>query len=208
MYDGERINSITHLVGAVLALVGFGALLTISIQHWDAALIASFAVFGVTLVLLYTMSTLYHSFRSPKVKAVFRQLDHICIYLLIAGTYTPFMAVTVGGTTGIVMLMVIWSLALVGLLLDVLPKKRIEWLQILIYLVMGWVCLVVYQDLAEGFPRAGLAWLVAGGVAYTVGVVFYVLDGAKKMTHAHGIWHLFVLAGSFCHFVSIVAYVR
>ncbi|MDO3381166.1 PAQR family membrane homeostasis protein TrhA [Gilvimarinus algae] len=208
MYDGERINSITHLVGAVLALVGFGALLTISIQQWDAALIVSFIVFGVTLILLYTMSTLYHSFRSPKVKAVFRQLDHVCIYLLIAGTYTPFMLVTVGGMTGLVMLVIIWSLAVVGLLLDILPKKRIKWLQILIYLVMGWVCVVVYQDLAAGFPLAGLLWLWVGGIAYTVGVIFYVLDGLKKLRHAHGIWHMFVLAGSFCHFVAVVAYVR
>jgi hemolysin III len=208
MYDGERINSITHLIGAVLALVGFGALLTISIQQLDAALIASFAVFGVTLILLYTMSTLYHSFRSPRVKAVFRKLDHVCIYLLIAGTYTPFMLVTIGGVSGWVMLGVIWALALAGLLLDILPKKRIKWLQILVYLVMGWVCVVVYQDLTEGFPAAGLYWLIAGGVTYTVGVIFYVLDGAKQVPYAHGIWHLFVLAGSFCHFVSVVGYVR
>lgn len=208
MYDGERINSITHLIGAVLALVGFGALLTISIQQLDAALIASFVIFGVTLILLYTMSTLYHSFRSPKVKAVFRQLDHVCIYLLIAGTYTPFMSVTIGGTTGWIMLVVIWSLALVGLLLDILPKKRIKWLQILIYLVMGWVCVVVYRDLAANFDPVGLLWLWLGGIAYTVGVIFYVLDGMRKLRHAHGIWHMFVLAGSFCHFVSIVAYVR
>lgn len=208
MYQGERINSITHLVGAVLALIGFGALLTVSIQQLNPALIASFSVFGVTLVLLYTMSTLYHSFRSPKVKAVFRQLDHVCIYLLIAGTYTPFMAVTVGGTTGLVMLVVIWALALVGLLLDILPKRRIKWLQITIYLVMGWVCVIVYRDLSAAFGAAGLAWLWVGGLAYTVGVIFYVLDGLKKLRHAHGIWHLFVLAGSFCHFVAVVAYVR
>lgn len=208
MYDGERINSITHLVGAVLALVGFGALLTISIQQFDAALIVSFVIFGVTLILLYTVSTLYHSFRSPDVKAVFRKLDHVCIYLLIAGTYTPFMLVTVGGVTGVVMLCVIWGLAVAGLLLDILPKQRIKWLQIIIYLVMGWVCVVVYQDLANSFPATGLVWLWVGGLAYTVGVIFYVLDGLDKLAHAHGIWHLFVLAGSFSHFVAVVGYVR
>lgn len=208
MYDGEKINSITHLIGAVLALVGFGALLTISIQQLDLTLIASFTVFGVTLILLYTMSTLYHSFRSPQVKAVFRKLDHVCIYLLIAGTYTPFMLVTIGGKTGWVMLAVIWGLAVAGLLLDILPKKRIKWLQIPLYLIMGWVCVVVYQDLVEGFSAAGFYWLIAGGIAYTMGVIFYVLDGVKQMPYAHGIWHLFVLAGSFCHFVSVVAYVR
>lgn len=208
MYDGEKINSITHLVGAILALVGFGALLTIGIQQLDAAIIVSFIIFGVTLVLLYAMSTLYHSFRSPRLKAVFQKLDHVCIYLLIAGTYTPYMLVTIGGKLGWIMLAVIWGLALIGLLLDTLLKKRIEWLQIIIYLVMGWVCVVVYQDLAKGFPSAGLNWLLAGGITYTVGVIFYVLDTFNKLRHAHGIWHLFVLAGSFCHFVSIVAYVR
>lgn len=208
MYDGEKINSITHLVGAVLALVGFGALLTIGIQQLDAAIIVSFIIFGVTLVLLYAMSTLYHSFRSPRLKAVFQKLDHVCIYLLIAGTYTPYMLVTIGGKLGWIMLAVIWGLALIGLLLDTLLKKRIEWLQIIIYLVMGWVCVVVYQDLAKGFPSAGLNWLLAGGITYTVGVIFYVLDTFNKLRHAHGIWHLFVLAGSFCHFVSIAAYVR
>lgn len=208
MYDGERINSITHLVGAVLALVGFGALLTISIQQLDPALIVSFVIFGLSLILLYTMSTLYHSFRSPRVKKVFRKLDHVSIYLLIAGTYTPFMLVTVGGMTGALMLGLVWSLAVIGLLLDILPKKRIKWLQILIYLLMGWVCTVVYQDLQAGFAEAGMTWLLVGGIAYTVGVIFYVLDGLNKMPHAHGIWHLFVLAGSFCHFVAVVAYVR
>jgi|SRR5690554_322898 len=208
MYDGEKINSITHLVGAILALVGFGALLTIGIQQLDAAIIVSFIIFGVTLVLLYAMSTLYHSFRSPRLKAVFQKLDHVCIYLLIAGTYTPYMLVTIGGKLGWIMLAVIWGLALIGLLLDTLLKKRIEWLQIIIYLVMGWVCVVVYQDLAKGFPSAGLNWLLAGGITYTVGVIFYVLDTFNKLRHAHGIWHLFVLAGSFCHFVSIAAYVR
>lgn len=208
MYAGERINSITHLVGAVLALVGFGALLTISIQQMDARLIVGFVVFGVTLILLYTMSTLYHSFRSPRVKRVFKKLDHVSIYLLIAGTYTPFMLVTVGGVSGWVMLVVIWTLALVGLLLDLLVKKRIEWLQVLIYLVMGWVCLVVFRQLRAGFPLAGIYWLLAGGIAYTVGVIFYVMDDKKWLVHAHGIWHMFVLAGSFCHFVAVVAYVR
>jgi len=208
MYSGEKINSITHLVGAVLALVGFGALLTVSIQHMDVRLIVSFVVFGVTLILLYTMSTLYHSFRSPSIKRVFKKLDHVSIYLLIAGTYTPFMLVTVGGDLGWLMLGVIWALALVGMLLDLLVKKRIEWLQILIYLVMGWVCLVVYQRLRVGFPLAGLHWLFAGGVAYTVGVVFYVLDDKKWLVHSHGIWHIFVLTGSVCHFVAVLGYVR
>lgn len=208
MYYGERLNSITHLVGAVLALVGFGSLLTISIQQANPFLIISFCVFGVTLVLLYTMSTLYHSFHPPKLKKIFQKLDHIAIYLLIAGTYTPYMLVTLRGNGGLLMLALIWGLALIGLLLDIFIRKRIKWLQVLIYLVMGWVCTLNFSDLQAAFAGPGVAWLTAGGIAYTTGVVFYVLDGMNKLRHAHGIWHLFVLTGSICHFISIAGYVR
>lgn len=208
MYKGEKLNSITHLVGAVLALVGFGALLTISIQAHSWRLIVSFIIFGFTLVLLYTMSTLYHSFHPPKLKRIFQKLDHVSIYLLIAGTYTPYMLVSLGETTGLLMLLLIWSLAVIGLLLDIFVKQRIEWLQILIYLVMGWICVIIYSDLQAAVPGAGVIWLTLGGVAYTAGILFYVLDNMKKLRHAHGIWHIFVLTGSICHFISITAYVR
>lgn len=208
MYHGEKLNSITHVVGAALALVGFGALLTISIQQRDPLLITGFTVFGITLILLYTMSSLYHSFHPPKLKRIFQKLDHVSIYLLIAGTYTPFMLVSVGGSKGLLMLAIIWGLAIIGLALDTLVSKRIEWLQILIYLAMGWLCVFVFEDMKSALPEAGMAWLIAGGVAYTVGVVFYVLDHSDKIPHAHGIWHLFVLTGSVCHFVSIAGFVR
>lgn len=208
MYYGERLNSITHLVGAVLALVGFGVLLTISVQEQSLRLIISFVVFGFTLVLLYTMSTLYHSFYPPKLKKIFQKLDHVSIYLLIAGTYTPYMLVSLYETNGIPMMILIWSMAVIGLLLDLFINKRIKWLQILIYLAMGWICLLNYSELRAAFSVAGVVWLTAGGVAYTVGVVFYVLDNMKKLRHAHGIWHLFVLCGSLCHFISIAGYVR
>ena len=208
MYSGEKLNSITHLIGAVLALIGFGALLTISIQQHSWRLIVSFIRFGFTLILLYTMSTLYHSFHPPKLKRIFQKLDHVSIYLLIAGTYTPYMLVSLGETTGLLMLLLIWTLAVVGLLLDIFVTKRIEWLQIIIYLVMGWICVIIYSDLQAVVPPAGVIWLTIGGVTYTVGVVFYVLDNMKKLPHAHGIWHMFVLTGSICHFISITAYVR
>ncbi len=208
MYDGEKLNSITHIVGAALALVGFGALLTISIQERDALLLTSFIVFGLTLILLYSMSSLYHSFYSPKLKRIFQKLDHISIYLLIAGTYTPYMLVSIRETSGIQMLLLIWSLAVIGLLLDIFLPRRIEWLQILIYLIMGWICVIIFSDLKAAVPKAGIFWLTSGGVAYTVGIIFYVLDDARKLRHAHGIWHLFVLAGSICHFISIAGYVR
>jgi hemolysin III len=208
MYSGEKLNSITHLIGAVLALIGMGALLTISIQEYNWRLIVSFIIFGITLILLYTMSTLYHSFHSPKLKRIFQKLDHVAIYLLIAGTYTPYMLVSLRETSGLLMLALIWSMAVIGILLDLLVSRRIEWLQILIYLLMGWICTLIYSDLQAAVPAAGVIWLTMGGVAYTLGVVFYVLDNFKKLRHAHGIWHIFVLAGSICHFISITAYVR
>ena len=208
MYHGEKLNSITHLVGAVLALIGFGALLTISMQTRNWLLTASFCIFGLTLVLLYTMSTLYHSFHPPKLKKIFRKLDHVSIYLLIAGTYTPYMLVSLRESNGLTMLALIWTMAIIGLLLDIFISRRIEWLQVLIYLLMGWICTFNFSALQAAISTNGIMWLTAGGIAYTVGIIFYVLDGLNKLDHAHGIWHLFVLCGSICHFISIAAYVR
>lgn len=208
MYYGEKFNSITHLVGAVLALVGFGSLLTVSIQLKDPLIIISFTIFGLMLVLLYTMSTLYHSFHPPRLKKIFQKLDHISIYLLIAGTYTPYMLVSLGDNKGPLMLAFVWGLAVVGALLDTFSPKRIEVLQIPIYLLMGWICTLEYSHLKTAIHFVGMLWLTIGGIAYTVGIVFYVLDNMKKLRHAHGIWHLFVLFGSICHFISVVGYVR
>lgn len=208
MYYGEKLNSITHLVGAALALIGLGALLTISIHERNPLLIISFSIFGFTLVLLYTMSTLYHSFYPTKLKKIFQKLDHISIYLLIAGTYTPYMLISLRDNNGLLMLVIIWSLATIGLLLDIFIKNRIESLQVVLYLVMGWICTLKYSALQEAIPAAGMVWLTLGGIAYTAGILFYVMDNLKKLRHAHGIWHLFVLSGSICHFISIIAYVR
>jgi hemolysin III len=208
MYYGEKFNSITHLVGAILAQIGFGALLTIGIQQQNWATLVSFTVFGLTLVLLYTMSTLYHSFQPPHIKKLFQKLDHISIYLLIAGTYTPYMMVSLGDGNGPLMLLGVWSLTLVGFLLDIFIKKRIQTLQICIYLLMGWICVLEFNHLQEAIPATGIILLVIGGLAYTVGIIFYVLDHRKKFRHAHGIWHLFVLTGSISHFISIIGYVR
>ena len=208
MYYGERFNSISHLVGAVLALIGLGALLAVSIEHKSAAMIVSFSIFGVTLVLLYTMSTLYHSFHPPRLKKIFQKLDHVSIYLLIAGTYSPYMLVSLGDEKGALMLAFVWGLAVLGLLLDLLVPKRMETLQIIIYLVMGWVCTFQFSSLQAAIPLPGIIWLTAGGITYTLGVIFYVLDSMNKLRHAHGIWHMFVLCGSICHFFSIILYVR
>lgn len=202
---GERFNSISHLVGAALAMAGLIPLALVAAEGGEARRIVCFAVYGVALVLLYLMSTLYHGLRG-RAKDVFRRLDHIAIYLLIAGTYTPFALLVLGGSLGWTILAAVWSLALVGTLLDALrPPGRSRALQVVICLAMGWMCLGGIQEIVASLPAGGFAWLLAGGVAYTVGVVFFVLD--HRIRHGHGIWHLFVLAGSASHYVALIAYV-
>jgi hemolysin III len=209
MYYGEKLNSVSHLVGAVFALIGLGALLAVAIQFRDPWMIGSFAVFGLTMVLLYTMSTLYHSFHPPELKDLFQLFDHVAIYLLIAGTYTPYMLVSLRHGNGPLILGVIWALAFAGILSEVFLSGRLVKLgQMIIYLGMGWACAFDFASLQAALPEAGLWWLTAGGLAYTFGVVFYVLDMVNRLTHAHGIWHFFVLAGSTCHFISVIGYVR
>ena len=208
MYHGERLNSITHLTGAALSLVGLGALLTVSISQQDPRMIVSFTIFGVTLVLLYTMSTLYHSFQPPNLKKIFRKLDHAAIYLLIAGSYAPYALVSLKNSRGTMILIVVCTLAVVGLSLDLFMPKRQELLQIMIYLTMGWCCVIDYSSLEASIPVNGFLWLKAGGLAYTGGVIFYLLDDHHHLPNAHGIWHLFVMAGSICTFISIIGYVR
>jgi hemolysin III len=208
MYDSEKFNSITHLVGAVLAIMGLGSLITVAVQQQNLLLFIGFVTFGLTLVMLYSVSTLYHSFKSPLLKRVFQQLDHVAIYLLIAGTYTPFMLVTLIDSNGLWILAAVWGLAIIGIALELNVKNRIETLQIVIYLIMGWLVIIDFSALKAALPKAGVYWLTAGGIAYTVGVIFYVLDHRNLLRHSHGIWHLFVLAGSFFHFMAIILYVR
>ncbi|MDB4583284.1 hemolysin III family protein [Draconibacterium sp.] len=209
MYYGERLNSISHLVGAVFALIGLGALLAVSIQLRDPWMIASFTVYGLSLVLLYTMSTLYHSFHPPELKDLFQLLDHVAIYLLIAGTYTPYMLVSLRDGNGFLVMGIIWMLALLGILSEIYLSGRLVKIgQMVIFLGMGWACTFDFSSLRAALPEAGLWWLTIGGLAYTGGVVFYVLDLMNRLSHAHGIWHFFVLTGSACHFISVIGYVR
>ena len=209
MYYGERLNSISHLVGAVLALVGLGALLTVGFQIGDPWLITSFSIFGFTLVLLYTMSTLYHSFEPPRLKRLFRLFDHIAIYLLIAGTYTPYMLVSLRDGNGWLIMGIVWGLMVLGVLSEIfLSGRAVKIGQMLIFVGMGWACSFDLSGLKAAISTPGLWLLISGGMAYTLGVIFYVLDETKRLTHAHGIWHFFVLAGSICHFISIIGYVR
>ncbi len=208
MYYGERLNSISHLVGGALSLIGLGALLAVSIPSGDPWIIFSFTLFGSTMVLMYTMSTLYHSFWSPRPKEIFRLLDHVSIYLLIAGTYAPYMLVSLRVGNGWYLLAIVWALALVGIVSEIfLFGMAVKVGQMLIFLGMGWIGSMELASLRSAISDVGLYWLIAGGLAYTLGVIFYVLDGAKKLQHAHGIWHFFVLAGTICHFISIIGYV-
>lgn len=209
MYYGEKLNSISHLVGAALALIGLGALLSVSLLSGDPWVIVSFSVFGASMVLLYTMSTLYHSFQPPGLKRIFRIFDHVSIYILIAGTYTPYMLVTQRDGNGWLIMGIIWALAVIGILSEIfLSGRAVKVGQLIIYLGMGWACTFDYASLKAVIPETGLIWLTVGGLAYTGGVVFYILDKMNKLTHAHGIWHFFVLAGTISHFISIIGYVR
>ena len=209
MYYGEKLNSISHLVGAVLALVGLGALLTVGVQSGDPWVLGSFTVFGITMVLLYTMSTLYHSFHPPGLKKLFQLFDHVAIYLLIAGTYTPYWLVSLREGPGVSVMLVVWGLAGMGIISEVfLSGRAVKVGQLLIYLGMGWAISYDIEGLRAAISDEAFYWLLAGGLAYTGGVVFYVLDKMGRLPHAHGIWHLFVLAGSLCHFVSIIGYIR
>jgi hemolysin III len=204
MYYGEKFNAITHLFGAVLAIIGTFALILLASQQGDPWKIVSVSIYGASLVLLYGFSTLYHSLRG-RAKDILRELDHDSIYLLIAGSYTPFCLVTLRGPWGWSLFGVVWGLAVLGILQELWLKNSARVLSIVIYVVMGWVALVALVELVHALGPAGFAWLLAGGLFYTIGIVFYVID--KRLTHAHGIWHLFVLAGSAAHYIAILLYV-
>ena len=204
MYYGEKFNALTHLVGAVLALAGTVVLIVLAALGGDPWKIVSVSIYGATLILLYSFSTLYHSLRG-RAKVILRKLDHTSIYLLIAGSYTPFCLVTLRGPWGWSLFGVVWGLAAFGILQELMQRGEARILSVVIYVVMGWVALVALAQLRHALGPDGFAWLVAGGLFYTVGIVFYLID--KRLTHAHGIWHLFVIAGSACHYVAILLYV-
>ena len=204
MYHGERFNSISHLVGAALALAGSSLLIVVAARLGDPWKIVSFSIYGVMLVTLYLFSTLYHSVRGPA-KDVLRKFDHCSIYLLIAGSYTPFALVSLRGAWGWSLLSVVWSLGLLGMVQEIWFAKGARVLSLVIYVLMGWMALVAVEPLWQALKPAGFAWLVAGGLFYTVGIIFYATD--HKVRHGHGLWHLFVLAGSICHFLTVLLYV-
>jgi len=204
VYYGEKFNSISHLLGTIAAIGGLVVLVVMASRSGDVWRIVSCSIYGATLVILYTSSALYHSIKG-RAKHFLRKLDHVSIYLLIAGTYTPFTLVSLRGGWGWTLFGIEWSLALLGMILDTLHRKGSRAIQMTIYLLMGWLIAISLPKLLQVLPDSGIALLVAGGLFYTVGLVFYGID--ERMRHAHGIWHLFVLAGSTCHYFAILLYI-
>jgi hemolysin III len=201
---GEEIaNSVTHGVGLLLSIVALPTLVIVAVRRHDAWQIVGGAIYGLTLVLLYTASTLYHALPAPRAKDVFRVLDHAAIYLFIAGTYTPFALGVLRGKWGWSLLAAVWALAAVGIVLKATRGFRYAWLSTAVYLAMGWLIVVALRPLVAQIGIDGLAWLLAGGVAYTAGVIFFAWD---RLRYGHMVWHLFVLAGSICHFVAVLRY--
>ena len=221
----ELANSLTHGLGAALSIAGLALMTTYAALRGDARQVVGAVIFGSTLVLLYTMSTLYHAFRGPRVKKVFKILDHSAIYLLIAGTYTPFTLAVIRGAWGWSLFGVIWGLATAGVALKatlyakwvpaIVPKavdhlhtapdlptppRHMKMISTLLYLAMGWLIVVAIVPLWRALPTAGLAWLFGGGLCYTAGAAFYAW---RSLRFHHAIWHLFVMAGSLCHFFAV-----
>jgi len=200
----EILNSITHGTGALISIFGLVLLIIAAKMHGQTSHIISCSVFGTTLVMLYTASTLYHSFQKPNIKHIFKVLDHSCIYALIAGTYTPFMLIIVGGVLGWTLIFVVWVLTVIGILFQIFFVNRFKIASTIAYILMGWLVILAVKPLFQSLPKEGIIWLLSGGFAYTFGALFYVW---KKLPFNHAIWHLFVMTGSICHYIAVLFYV-
>ena len=202
---GEEIaSSITHGLGLVGSIVMFPFLIIAASRDGDRWRVMSAIVFGISLILLYAASTFYHALPGPRVKHVFRIIDHSAIYVLIAGTYTPFLLGPLRGPWGWTLFIVIWTLAIAGIVMKATLGIRWDRLSTVVYLVMGWIGAIAIKPLLDRVSPTGLLWLLAGGLAYTAGVVFFVVD--QRVRYAHSIWHLFVATGSVCHVVAVLRY--
>ena len=198
---GEEIaNSLTHGAGFLLSVGGLAVLVTFAALHGDAWAVTAGAVFGATLVLLYASSTLYHAIHTARLKQTLRVVDHVAIFFLIAGTYTPFMLVNLRGPWGWTLFGIIWALAAAGTALKLFFTGRFRIVSTLIYLFMGWMVIIAIKPLVQALPQSGLIMLIGGGLAYSLGTVFYLW---KRLPYHHAVWHLFVLAGSVCHFFAV-----
>ncbi len=200
----EIASALTHGLGAVAALAGGAVLITLTALHGDAWRLGASIVFGVTLLLLYTASTLYHAIQHPVAKGRLKVFDHCAIYLLIAGTYTPFTLIGLRGPWGWGLFIAIWSLALCGVIFKLFYTGRFKRLSTFIYIAMGWLIIVAIKPMLNSLDAWTLGWLLAGGVFYTLGTYFY---HRESIPYSHAIWHLFVIAGSVCHFVAVTAQV-
>ena len=200
----ERANAVLHGTGAALAAAGLSLLVVRAATHGDAMHVVSATIYGVSMVLLYLASTLYHGISRPRAKAILEVLDHAAVYLLIAGTYTPFVLVTLQGPLGWTLFGVVWVLAAGGIIMQVSFPGRFRTAMTLLYVVMGWLAVLMGRPLLTLLEPAALALLFGGGIFYTTGVYFYY---RKRFVYSHAVWHIFVLAGSVCHFVAIFSYV-
>jgi hemolysin III len=199
---GEEIaNSVTHGIGTGLAIAGLTVLIFMTAMQQDVTRIVSVTIFGSSLVLCYLASTLYHSFQQPRVKRVFRIVDHAAIYLLIAGSYTPYLLIAIQGRLGWTMLILVWTLAIIGITFKLFFIGKYEIIATAGYVAMGWLCVFAFREMIANIPPDGLRWLFAGGFSYTFGVIFFAWN---KLPYNHAIWHLFVLAGGACHFFSVL----
>jgi hemolysin III len=197
----ERLNTVSHGLGVIAAIVGL-ILLLMRVNGIYGQLACW--IYGLSMILMFLSSTLYHSAKSPNVKALLKVIDHSAIYLLIAGTYTPLMVLAIGGWVGLMGMIIVWSIALVGITFKIFANQRFPKLSVITYLLMGWLAVFFIYPLYNALTTQGLWLLVAGGLCYTIGVLFYV---AKKVQYTHAIWHVFVVAGCVCHFFAIYDHV-
>ncbi len=202
--EEERINIISHAAGLLLSVVCLVFLVTSSIASGDSLYIISFSIFGISMVLLYAASTLYHSAKKAELRKKYKVLDHASIYLLIAGTYTPFTLITLKGSTGWALFGIVWGFALAGIILKLFFTGKYSLVSTFMYVLMGWVILFAIQPLFNNLSSSGLFWLFVGGMSYTVGAILYSI---KKLKFNHAIFHVFVLGGSACHFIAVYYFV-
>ncbi len=200
----EKINIISHGIGFILSIIALVFLLTHAKRHGDILHVVSFGILGISLIILYAASTLYHSTKEPELRKKLRIFDHASIYVLIAGTYTPFTLVTLNGPMGWTIFGISWGFALIGIILKLFFTGKYKLISTLMYVFMGWIIVFAIKPLINNLSSNGLLWLVAGGMAYTVGAILYSI---KKIKFNHAIFHILVLTGSGCHFLSVLLYV-